>query len=238
MQTKDGFKLWITAVKTIKSIATLVTVVAVAIQTVPIPDDVDVGWWPYLIAVGGAILRGLYNVLKHRNEPGNPLYYIDLKWIDSAMKFAQAIGLCLLLGIMLGGCAHYGYQFTDADGTHMEMQANSLVSKIDQSAAQANYKWGADGSGHWVVGGSATGMDSTEALDTIKALLSIVQAIQAMQAISPTPDPVGASTSLSLEQPTVEWLGVTGWFLRQRTLTSHRSRTSRQTAPVGAGLSG
>lgn len=145
----------------------------------PAPDSADpTTMWSWLVAVALVVVRVAWNVIKTKNLPKNPLYTLFSSF--------------LVLSVMFSGCATYGYSFVDSDGATMRMQATSFVSKIDESMATADYKWDKDGAGHWSVGGSASGMDSTDALKTIEALMGMLQQLQAMKLATEATDTIAA----------------------------------------------
>jgi hypothetical protein len=205
VDTDYYFKKWVTFVKMVRTGIIWLTVIIAAIEAVPLPEDYKVGIWPYLIAVVGAVGKGIWNVVKQRHLPGNPLYGKDLGGLERLATALQGMGLCLLLGF--SGCATYGYEFVDSDGASMSMHAHALVSKIDESMATADYRWDKDGAGHWAVGGRAENMDSTEALQMLSAIVQLVGQLRA-PAAAEEPDPV----VLPLPQEGVLYGPPSPWF--------------------------
>ena len=84
----------------------------------------------------------------------------------NAIPFAILV-LCLILAL-LAGCATYGYQFTDADGSNVAVHDRSFLSRRDLADTASAYEWGGDGSGNWKIGQTLEGTNSTEALPVIR----------------------------------------------------------------------
>jgi len=75
--------------------------------------------------------------------------------------------LALLLSL-LAGCATYGYQFTDVDGSNVAVHDRSFLSRRDLADTASAYEWTDTGAGNWKIGQSLVGTNSTDALPIIR----------------------------------------------------------------------
>lgn len=103
-----------------------------------------------------------------------------------------ALALALLL-FFLSGCATYGYEFTDADGSNVAVHDLSFLSKRDLADTASAYQWTADGAGNWNIGQSLQGTNSTDALpfiaDFFKAFFAAAAEALKIYAATTTPTP-------------------------------------------------
>ena len=84
----------------------------------------------------------------------------------NAIPFAILV-LTVILAL-LAGCATYGYEFKDVDGTAVGVHDLSFLSRRDLADTASTYEWTADGNGNWKIGQSLVGTNSTEALPVIR----------------------------------------------------------------------
>ena len=103
------------------------------------------------------------------------------------------LALCMFLA-MICGCATYGYNFTDADGSNVAVHDLSFLSRRDLADTASAYQWTSDGSGNWNIGQSLQGTNSTDALPVIdnffKAFFSALAEGLKIYAASLAPAPI------------------------------------------------
>ena len=101
------------------------------------------------------------------------------------------LALTVLLSL-LAGCATYGYQFTDADGSNVTVHDRCILSKRALDETASAYTWAGDGSGNWKIGQSLVDTNSTEAIPLIRDFFTAFFAAvgEALKLYTATLDPV------------------------------------------------
>ncbi len=102
----------------------------------------------------------------------------DVRAAGGVPPTLKLIAFMLAASIAAGGCATYKSKLVDGtDGSSMTMAQHALFSKVNEGAATGSYHWGGDGSGSWDVGANSKGVDSTGAIELVKALIPLLQAL-------------------------------------------------------------
>jgi len=109
-----------------------------------------------------------------------------------------------LLIYLLAGCATYGYKFTDADGSNVNVHDKSFLSKRDLADTASAYEWTDTGAGNWTIGQSLQGTNSTDALPIIQNIFTafFAAAAEALKTFAPATTTPPTPTITEVSPPT------------------------------------
>lgn len=162
-----------------------------------------------------AVGRGVWNMWKTREVPGNPFYNIATPWMVALVLIPTMTG-CVSMTPALAGKTHYQMDFVDTvqapegeagQNTEFHVKVSAPAGVDVTNLASMNYDWKGDGSGKIAVAGDTKADTTAQAAALVEVNAAQAQAftglIQALAAALPllTGVPGGGGEAPEMESP-------------------------------------